>query len=113
MVLSKNQEERLTNGGLQTARLFVGDGHLGLWAAVGDVFPEEEEQLYWNHKSLNLLDAFRTREQAAAKPHPTAMIYAESRSKACEARKQLSKVSSTSRGWSRKVPDTLLLTCDR
>jgi putative transposase len=78
----------LKRRGLQTARLFVGDGHLGLWAAVGEVFPEAKEQRCWNHKSLNVLDALPKREQAAVKPHLTAMMYAESRSKACEARKQ-------------------------
>lgn len=66
----------------------MGDGHLGLWAAVGDVFPDAQEQLCWNHKSLNVLDALPKREQAAVKPHLTAMMYAESRSKASEARKQ-------------------------
>ena len=79
---------QLKRRGLQTARLFVGDGHLGLWAAVGDVFPEAKEQLCWNHKSLNVLDALPKREQAAVKPHLTAMMYAESRSQACAARKQ-------------------------
>jgi transposase-like protein len=79
---------QLTRRGLHTARLFVGDGHLGLWAAVGDVFPKAGEQLCWNHKILNVLDALPKREQAVVKPYLTAMMYADSRSKACEARKQ-------------------------
>lgn len=79
---------QLKRRGLQTARLFVGDGHLGLWAAVGEVFPEAKEQRCGNHKILNVLDALPKREQAAVKPYLTAMMYAESRSQACEARKQ-------------------------
>jgi putative transposase len=79
---------QLKRRGLQTARLLVGDGHLGLWAAVGEVFPEAKEQLCWNHNILNVLDALPKREQAAVKPYLTAMMYAESRSKACGARQQ-------------------------
>lgn len=83
---------QLKRRGLHTTRLFVGDGHLGLWAAVGDVFPEAQEQLCWNHKILNVLDALPTREQAVVKPYLTAMMYAASRSKADEARKQFEQV---------------------
>lgn len=77
---------QLKRRGLQTARLFVGDGHLGLWAAVRDVFPEAQEQLCWNHKILNVLDALPKREQATVKPYLTTMMYAESRQEAEEAR---------------------------
>ena len=35
--------------GVHSARLFVGDGNLGLWAAVGEVYPQAQEQLCWNH----------------------------------------------------------------
>ncbi len=37
--------QAIEDKGLKTARLFVGGGHLGLWAAVGKVYPEAEEQL--------------------------------------------------------------------
>jgi len=82
---------QLKRRGLQTARLFVGDGHLGLWAAVRDVFPKAGEQLCWNHKILNVLDALPKREHATAKPHLTAMMYAKSRPQALQARKQFEK----------------------
>jgi transposase-like protein len=74
--------------GVQNARLFVGDGNLGLWAAVGEVYPQADEQLCWNHKSLNVLDAVSKREQAQVKQYLNAMMYAESRSQALQERKK-------------------------
>jgi transposase-like protein len=74
--------------GVQNARLFVGDGNLGLWAAVGEVYPQAQEQLCWNHKILNALDAVSKREQGQVKQHLNAMMYAESRSQASQERKK-------------------------
>src|SRR3972149_789975 len=65
--------------GVKSARLFVGDGNLGLWAAVGEVYPQAQEQLCWNHKMLNVIDAVSKKEQAEVKRHLNAMMYAESR----------------------------------
>src|SRR3989338_3270912 len=41
---------QLKKRGVKSARLFVGDGNLGLWAAVGEIYPQAQEQLCWNHK---------------------------------------------------------------
>jgi putative transposase len=79
---------QLKKRGLKTARLFVGDGHLGLWAAIGEIHPEAAEQLCWNHKMLNVLDAVSKKEQVQAKRHLTAMMYAESRQEAFQERKK-------------------------
>lgn len=79
---------QLKRRGLKTARLFVGDGHLGLWAAVGEIFPEAAEQLCWNHKMLNVMDRVSKKEQVQAKRHLTAMMYAESRREALKERKK-------------------------
>ncbi len=79
---------QLKRRGLKSARLIVGDGHLGLWAAVGEVFPEAGEQICWNHKILNVLDAVSKKEHAKAKRHLKAMMYAESRDKALRERKR-------------------------
>ena len=70
-----------------SARLFIGDGNLGLWAAVGDVYPQAEEQLCWNHKMLNVIDAVSHKEQAEVRKHLIAMMYAESREQALKERK--------------------------
>ena len=74
--------------GIKGARLFVGDGHLGLWAAVDEVYPQSQEQLCWNHKMLNVMDALSKKEQAQAKNHLNAMMYAESRQEALKERKK-------------------------
>jgi putative transposase len=79
---------QLKSRGVKSARLFVGDGNLGLWAAVGEVYPQAQEQLCWNHKMLNVMDAVSKKEQVQAKGHLNAMMYAESREEALEERKK-------------------------
>ncbi|TMA92467.1 MAG: IS256 family transposase [Deltaproteobacteria bacterium] len=74
--------------GVKSARLFVGDGNLGLWAGVGEVYPQAQEQLCWNHKMLNVIDAVSKKEQIQAKSHLTAMMYGESRQEALRERKK-------------------------
>jgi len=53
--------------GLSSPKLVVGDGALGAWAALRDVFPEAEEQRCWVHKTANVLDALPKRLQPRAK----------------------------------------------
>ncbi len=42
--------------GMRAPVLAVGDGTLGFWAAVRDVFPETREQRCWWHKLANVLN---------------------------------------------------------
>ncbi|MFQ5870202.1 MAG: IS256 family transposase [Candidatus Zixiibacteriota bacterium] len=77
--------------GLKGARLIIGDGHLGLWAAVRSVFPQAQEQLCWNHKMLNVLDAVNKRDQPKARSHLRAMMYAESREEALKERNRFER----------------------
>ena len=74
--------------GVKQPRLFVGDGNLGLWAAVSEVYPQASQQLCWNHKMLNVLDALSRKEQFEAKTYLTAMMYGESREQALKERKK-------------------------
>jgi hypothetical protein len=37
--------------GLRASRLAIGDGHLGIWSALRDVYPETAEQRCWNHRT--------------------------------------------------------------
>jgi putative transposase len=55
----------LRDRGLRPPRLVVGDGHLGIWSALRQVYPEAEEQRCWNHKIVNVLDKLPKRHQAA------------------------------------------------
>lgn len=46
----------LRQRGLTAPLLAIGDGVLGLWAALRDVFPETRHQRCWNHRAMNLAD---------------------------------------------------------
>jgi putative transposase len=69
--------------GLRFPRVTVADGHLGIWAALGEIHPEGDEQRCWNHKIVNVLDALAKTQQPAAAEYLRAMMYAKSRW-ACE-----------------------------
>jgi putative transposase len=47
----------LGRGGMQAPVVAVGDGGLGLWAALGEVFPGTRQQRDWVHKTANVLAA--------------------------------------------------------
>jgi transposase-like protein len=53
--------------GMRAPVLAVGDGALGFWAAVRDVFPETRWQRDWVHKVANVLNALPASVQAAAR----------------------------------------------
>jgi putative transposase len=64
----------------------VGDGALGFWAAVREVWPETREQACWCHKLGNVLDKLPKRLQPRAKRALHEMMYAESRAECASAR---------------------------
>jgi putative transposase len=47
----------LRRRGMHAPVVAVGDGALGLWAALGEVFPETRPQRCWVHKAANVLAA--------------------------------------------------------
>lgn len=47
--------------------LAVGDGALGFWAALEDIYPATRHQRCWVHKTVNVLDALPKSLQARAK----------------------------------------------
>lgn len=53
--------------GMRAPVLAVGDGALGFWNALREVFPTTREQRCWVHKSANVLDALPKSAQPAAK----------------------------------------------
>ncbi len=57
----------LRDRGLNEPRLVTGDGALGAWGALRDVFPGAGEQRCWVHKIANVLDALPRRLQPRAK----------------------------------------------
>jgi putative transposase len=69
--------------GLQPWRCTVADGHLGIWAALGEQQPTAAEQRCWNHRITNVLDAIPKKCQAGARTLLCAMPYADTQA-ACE-----------------------------
>jgi len=58
----------LKRRGLKAApKASTGDGALGFWAAVEEVFPGVREQRCWRHKTVNILDKLPKRVQPDAK----------------------------------------------
>lgn len=57
----------LSRRGMQAPVLAIGDGALGFWAAVRDVWPETREQRCWVHRIANVLDKLPKRLQPKAK----------------------------------------------
>ncbi len=53
--------------GMAAPVLAVGDGALGFWAAVREVFPETKEQRCWFHKTANVLNALPKSAHPGAK----------------------------------------------
>jgi transposase-like protein len=68
--------------GLPGPQLVIADGHLGIWAALGQVWPAVAEQRCWNHKILNVLDQLPHKIQAEALAVLKQIPYAPTRAEA-------------------------------
>lgn len=73
----------LKTRGMPAPAVAIGDGALGFWAAIREVWPETREQRCWVHRIANVLDKLPTRLQSQAKRALHEMMYAESRA-TCE-----------------------------
>ena len=62
--------------------LAIGDGALGFWNAVGDIWPETREQRSLVHRLRNVLDKLPKRLQAKAKRVPDEIMNAGTRNDA-------------------------------
>ncbi len=56
----------LRDRGMGPPRLVIGDGHLGIWGGLRNVYPETDEQRCWNHRILNVVDKVPKKRQAGA-----------------------------------------------
>ena len=65
-------------------KLAIGDGALGFWAALRQVYSETEEQRCWVHKIANILDKLPKRVQPRAKDMLHEIMYAPDRQSALE-----------------------------
>jgi transposase-like protein len=77
----------LRRRGMRAPVVATGDGALGFWAALREVFPETKEQRCWVHKSANILDALPKSIQPLAKKMLAEIRDAEDRDHARDAAK--------------------------
>ena len=63
-------------------RLVVADGHLGIWSSFRNVYPEADEQRYWNHRIVNVLGKAPKRLHQSALLTLRQIPYAETRQEA-------------------------------
>lgn len=71
--------------GMRAPVLAVGDGALGFWAAVREVFPDTREQRCWFHVQANVLNALPKSAQPGAKAALAEIYNAEDREHALTA----------------------------
>ena len=76
----------LKERGMNCPRAVTGDGNLGIWGALRDVYPAVLEQRCWNHKVLNVLDKLPKKVQLKAKRQLQSIVYSESEQEAEEKR---------------------------
>lgn len=69
----------LRDRGMAAPMVAVGDGALGFWAALADVFPDTREQRCWVHKTANILNALPKRLHRTAKAALHEIYEAETR----------------------------------
>lgn len=81
----------LKRRGLNCPALVIGDGALGLWGALANVFPAAQEQRCWNHRMVNVLDRIGKPHQEVAKAWLRKMMYAAQREQAVQYRKDFRK----------------------
>ncbi len=81
----------LRDRGLTAPVLLVGDGALGLWAALANVWPGVGIGRCWNHKVLNVLDKLPKRLGRQATLLLREMAYAKSRAEAERLRRKFAE----------------------
>ena len=73
----------LKKRGLQEMpKLAIGDGGLGFWAALAEIFPQTRRQRCWVHKTANILDKLPKAIQPKAKSMIHEMYMAETKKEA-------------------------------
>ena len=57
----------LKSRGMNAPKLAIGDGAMGFWAALDEVYPEAPQQRCWQHKTMNVLNCLPKLSQPKAK----------------------------------------------
>ena len=70
---------KLKSRGMNVPQLAIGDGAMGFWAALEEVYGETRQQRCWMHKTMNVLNCLPKSLQAKAKQALHAIWQAETR----------------------------------
>jgi transposase-like protein len=99
--------------GMNTPAAIIGDGHLGIWSALREVYPRSLEQRCWNHKMLNVLDKLPRKVHPEARTKLREMMYADNQAECetgrdefagwCRQRQWLAAAETLERDWERLV----------
>jgi putative transposase len=81
----------LKQRGMNSPRLVIGDGHLGIWGALANVYPEAGEQRCWNHRIVNVLDRVPKKKQGQVTVWLREVMYAPTREKAVEQKEKFQR----------------------
>jgi putative transposase len=57
----------LKSRGMNAPKLAIGDGAMGFWAAMDEVYPTARQQRCWQHKTMNVLNCLPKLSQPKAK----------------------------------------------
>ena len=101
----------LKERGMNCPCLVVGDGNLGIWGALANIYPGAPEQRCWNHKMVNVLDKLPKKLQGQARSHLQDIVYSETR-EAAEAERDDFVRWCRQEGY-RRAGETLLRDWDR
>lgn len=77
--------------GMRDPELVVGDGAMGLWRALAEVFPQARHQRCWVHKTRNVVNALPKSAQSSAKKALQEIYNAEDRDHAEKAVKDFGR----------------------
>ncbi len=58
---------KLKDRGMNTPKLAIGDGAMGFWAALEEIYPDTRAQRCWMHKTMNVLNCLPKSSQPKAK----------------------------------------------
>ena len=70
---------KLKSRGMSPPKLAVGDGAMGFWAALDEVYPETGQQRCWMHKTMNVLNCLPKTAHVNAKQALHAIWQAETK----------------------------------
>ena len=73
---------KLKSRGMNAPQLAIGDGAMGFWAALEEVYADTRQQRCWMHKTMNVLNCLPKSAQAKAKQALHAIWQAETKAQA-------------------------------